>query len=140
MATMSVYADLSHLGAIRQFVTQSGHELNVDEQTISELQLAAEEICANAIIHGYGGRGGQIEVTVARVAEGIQMTVRDWGNSFDPESVPVPDVGAPLEQRPLGGLGLFLVQQLMDEVHFELGGLNGNSVTMIKRLGPNGGK
>lgn len=140
MATMNVYADLSHLVAIRQFVSQSGHKLDVDEQIVSDLQLAAEEICANAINHGYGGRGGQIEVTVERVAEGVQMTVRDWGNSFDPESVPVPDVDAPLEQRPLGGLGLFLVRQLMDEVHFEFGGVNGNSVTMIKRLGSDGEK
>jgi serine/threonine-protein kinase RsbW len=137
---MNVYADLSHLGAIRQFVTLTGHELDLDEQTISDLQLAAEEICANAISHGYGGRGGEIEVTVERIAEGIQMTVRDWGNSFDPETVPVPDLSAPLEERPLGGLGLYLVRQLMDEVHFELGGVNGNLVTMIKRLGPNGGE
>lgn len=134
MATIKVYADLSQLGTIRQFVIQSGQELNVDEKIIYDLQLAAEEICTNAISHGYGGRGGEIEITVERVAEGIQMMVRDWGNSFDPESVPIPDLSAPLEQRPLGGLGLYLVQQVMDEVHFELGGANGNSVTMIKRL------
>jgi anti-sigma regulatory factor (Ser/Thr protein kinase) len=59
--------------------------------------------------------------------------------AFDPEAVSVPDVDAPLEQRSLGGLGLFLVRQLMDDVRFEFSEERGNSVTMVKRLRHGGG-
>ena len=134
MATMNLSADLSQLGAIRTFVAQAGGELNLDEQILPDLQLAVEEICANVIEHGYSGQGGRLEVSIEAVEEGVQVTVRDWGIAFDPQAVPVPDVNAPLELRPLGGLGLFLVRQLMDEVRFEFDGEKGNSVTMVKWL------
>jgi anti-sigma regulatory factor (Ser/Thr protein kinase) len=140
MATMNLYADLSQLGAIREFVAQAGRELSVEECVVPDLQLAVEEICANSIQHGYDGQGGQIEVTVEMVEAGIQVTVMDWGISFDPQAVPIPDVEAPLEQRPLGGLGLFLVRKLMDEVRFEFDGERGNTVVMMKRCSRKGGK
>ncbi|HSR34499.1 MAG TPA: ATP-binding protein [Anaerolineae bacterium] len=140
MATMNLYADLPQLGAIREFVAQAGRELNVEECVVPDLQLAVEEICANSIQHGYNGQGGPIEVTVEAVEGGIQITVKDWGISFDPQAVPIPDVEAPLEQRPLGGLGLFLVRKLMDEVRFEFDGVRGNSVVMMKQCSKKGGK
>jgi serine/threonine-protein kinase RsbW len=63
----------------------------------------------------------------------VQLRIRDWGRSFDPASVPLPNIEAPLEERTLGGLGLFLVQKLMDEVKFETSGGDGNVITVIKR-------
>jgi serine/threonine-protein kinase RsbW len=77
---------------------------------------------------------------VQAVAEGVQLTVRDWGAAFDPEAVSVPDVDAPLEQRSLGGLGLFLVRQLVDDLRFEFDEERGNLVTMVKRLPSQGGE
>jgi serine/threonine-protein kinase RsbW len=138
MATMNLSADLSQLGAIRGFVAQAGRDLELDEQIVPDLQLVVEEICANVIEHGYGGQGGRIEVTVEPIEGAVQIKVRDWGIAFDPQAVPIPDVSAPLELRPLGGLGLFLVRQLMDEVHFEFDGEKGNTVTMVKRLAGHG--
>jgi serine/threonine-protein kinase RsbW len=134
MATMNLSASLSQLEAIRQFVVQVSCDLNLDEQIVPDLQLAVEEICANVIEHGYGGQGGRIEISIEAVQGGVQVRVRDWGIAFDPEAVPVPDVSVPLELRPLGGLGLFLVRHLMDEVRFEFDGEKGNSVTMVKWL------
>lgn len=135
---MRLHADLSQLGVIREFVVQASRDLDVDEKIIPCLQLAVDEICTNAIRHGYGGQGGPIEVTVESVEEGVQVMVRDWGVAFDPQAVPVPDVSAPLEERPLGGLGLFLVRQMMDDVRFEFRGAEGNTVTMVKRLNERG--
>jgi serine/threonine-protein kinase RsbW len=131
---MNLYADLTQLEVIREFVAQTIHELDLDEQMIPDLQLAVEEICANTLRHGYNGRSGKLEITIQSITDGVQVTVRDWGNTFDPDAVPLPDVDAPLEQRPLGGLGLFLVKQLMDEVTFEFDGAKGDSVKMIKRV------
>jgi serine/threonine-protein kinase RsbW len=133
MATIHLCGGLEHLSTIREFVTQTSRDLSIDEQDISDLCLAVDEICANVFIHGYGRQEGRIEVTVEPTDDGIRARVRDWGRAFDPRLVPVPDVQCCLEERPLGGLGLFLVHQVMDEVHFEFDGKQGNVVTMLKR-------
>jgi anti-sigma regulatory factor (Ser/Thr protein kinase) len=104
------------------------------------LQLAVDEACANVVQHGYGGQGGEIEITVERDGDGVRVTLRDWGTSFDPQAVPAPDVTASLEQRRLGGLGLFLIHQVMDDVSFAFDAEGGNVLTMVKRLQGRGGK
>ena len=140
MTTMHLWADLAQLRTIREFVAETCSDLCVDGRSIPDLQLAVDEICSNSIRHAYGGQGGQLQVTVQPVPEGVQVTVRDWGLAFDPEAVSIPDVDAPLEQRSLGGLGLFLVRQLVDDLRFEFDEERGNSVTMIKRCPRKGGK
>jgi serine/threonine-protein kinase RsbW len=140
MVTICLDADLSDLRTIREFVADAGRELDVDERTVSCLTLAVDEICTNVIKHGYNGHGGRLEVTVDPIRNGVQVTVRDWGRAFDPQAVPIPDVDAPLEERPLGGLGLFLVHNMMDEVQFDFHGDEGNTVTMVKCLKPEGGE
>ena len=132
-------ADLAQLAAIREFVAEASRSLDADEQAIRDLQLAVDEVCSNSIRHGYGGQEGQIEVFVERIGHSIRVVVRDWGMAFDPEQIPVPDLDLPLEERSLGGLGLFLVQQVMDDVRFGFNDSKGNSVTMVKRL-DRGGK
>jgi anti-sigma regulatory factor (Ser/Thr protein kinase) len=134
MAALSLDADLSQLATIRRFVLKVGSELGLDECTIDDLQLATEEACTNVIRHGYGGQGGTIELSIEAAGGGVRVTVRDWGKSFDPEAVPIPDVTAPLEERRLGGLGLYLMRHLMDEVSFEFDADEGNTLTMFKRL------
>ena len=134
MVTMRWRAELTHLAAIREFVVDTSRSLGADELAVRDLQLAVDEVCSNSVRHGYGGREGQIEVTVERVGQSIKVVARDWGRAFDPEQVPLPDPGLPLEQRSLGGLGLFIVRQVMDEVRFEFSDSHGNSVTMVRRL------
>jgi serine/threonine-protein kinase RsbW len=122
-------ADLAQLSVIREFVAESSRSLEADEQAIRDLQLAVDEVCSNSIRHGYGGQEGQIEVSVDRIGHSIRVVVRDWGRAFDPEQIPVPDLDVPLD-----GLGLFLVQQVMDDVRFEFDNSKGNSVTMVRQL------
>jgi anti-sigma regulatory factor (Ser/Thr protein kinase) len=140
MATLSLFADVSELATIREFVAQAGRDLGLDERRIYDLQLAVDEACANVVQHGYGGQGGEIEITFERDEEEVRVTLRDWGTSFDPQAVPAPDVTASLEQRRLGGLGLFLINQVMDDVSFEFDAESGNVLTMVKRLQGRGGK
>jgi serine/threonine-protein kinase RsbW len=134
MATLRLCADLSELCAIREFVSRTSRDLGLDNCVVQDLQLAVDEICSNVILHGYDGHCGEIEVTVERCEAGVQVIVRDRASAFDPQSVPIPDIDAPLQERPMGGLGLFLVRQLMDEVRFEFESEKGNSVTMVKRV------
>ena len=140
MVTVRWRADPAQLAAIREFVAEASRSLAADERAIRDLQLAVDEVCSNSIRHGYGGQDGQIEVSVERLGHSIQVVVRDWGVAFDPEQIPVPDLGIPLEDRALGGLGLFLVQQVMDDVRFEFDDSKGNTVTMVRRLDRKGKK
>lgn len=133
MATLRLCADLAQLTTIREFVARSGRELDLDRRANYDLQLAVDEACTNIVQHAYGGRAGEIEVTVEPGEGGVRVTVRDWGTPFELQKVPVPDVAAPLEQRDVGGLGLFLIHQLMDDVRFDIDAEHGNTLTMVKR-------
>lgn len=133
MTTLSLFADFEQLAKIRDFVATACCDLGLAQDAIYDLQLAVDEACANVIKHAYGGRGGKIKVTVKAVGDAVQVIIRDWGSAFDPQAVAIPDVTAPLEDRPLGGLGLFLMRRMMDRVHFQFDQEQGNTLTMTKR-------
>jgi serine/threonine-protein kinase RsbW len=85
--------------------------------TIYNMQLAADEIFANIAGHAYEGRNdGKIIVTLIFDEPTRRFTIEfyDTGASFEPSDVPIPDV----EDLPEGGFGLFLAQQLMDELKY----------------------
>jgi serine/threonine-protein kinase RsbW len=134
MAELSLQAGLDQLSTIRAFVGQVGCDLGLDERTIYALELAVDEACTNVIRHAYRGQGGEIRIRVEQMDDRVQVVIRDWGQAFDPQAIPLPDVTAPLEQRPLGGVGLFLMRQMMDSVEFEFSPNDGNKLTMTKRL------
>jgi len=132
MAELSLWADYSHLSSIRRFVGEVGEGLGIPERELYELELAVDEACANIIEHGYQGGSGKIEIQIQALNGGVQVVIRDWGVPFDPDSIPEPDVSAPLEERPLGGVGLYLMRKVMSQVHFSFDPQGGNTLTMTK--------
>ena len=88
--------------------------------------MCLEEVLSNVIRHGCSpGQDCGIRVRysiLGGVPGGIEIEVSDGANAFDPLALPPPDLTVPLEQRKAGGLGVFLVRQMMDEVHYENGG------------------
>ena len=133
MAELSLWAAYPDLSRIRRFVGEVGEDLGIPERELYDLELAVDEACANVIEHGYQGVGGKIEIQIEALNGGVQVVIRDWGEPFDPESIPVPDVTAPLEQRPMGGVGLFLMRRVMTQVEFAFDPQGGNTLTMTKR-------
>jgi anti-sigma regulatory factor (Ser/Thr protein kinase) len=100
-----------------------------------DIQLAVDEACANVVYHAYRGmEPGDMEVSCCLDGPELVIRVRDWGRSFDPASVPEPDLDAPLEERALGGLGLFLLKQVMDQIQYTFDPEEGNELKMVKRL------
>jgi serine/threonine-protein kinase RsbW len=132
MANLNLFIKLDNLCVAREFVVQAGRDLGLDPWVIDALQLAADEACSNIFRHAYGGQGGEMEITIEPVDDGVQVVLRDWGAAFDPQAVTCPDVTAPLEQRPYGGLGLFLIRNMMDQVEFQFDRQEGNTLTMVK--------
>ena len=122
------------LAAISEFVGQAARKACLDEQAVYQVQLAVDEACSNIIEHAYGGEGhGDIEIACRVNSVGLTVILRDSGRCFEPDSVPPPNLHASLENRDLGGLGLHLIYQVMDEVHFEFRPDSGNVLTMVKR-------
>jgi len=106
----------------------------MDDSEIYAVELAIDEACTNIIEHAYQGENrGDIECTCDCNDNCLTMVLHDHGKPFDPSTVTAPDLDADIDDRPVGGLGIFLMKQLMDEVHFEPLGESGNILTLIKR-------
>lgn len=122
------------MAKIAKFVTQAAVQAGLNETAIFAVQMSVDEACSNIIEHAYGGENiGDIDCTCKIDSQGLTVILHDWGAPFDPEKVPEPDLTSPLEKRKEGGLGLFFIRKLMDEVHFEFSAEKGNTLTMVKR-------
>lgn len=121
---------------IREFVGQVAREGQFTEKEIYSLQLAADEAATNIIEHAYEGvSDADLDITCEMQDDTLTITMRDDGKSFDPSSVKQPNLKADLSERQIGGLGLYLMRKLMDEVHYESNPNTGNLLTMTKRRG-----
>lgn len=124
----------ARMATIRSFVRHGVAKLGGSEDDGFAFELATDEAAANIFEHAYAGRGGEIAVTVSREGDSLVVCIRDWGRPFDPERVPPPDLDAPLEERQVGGLGLFLIRKFTDGVSFAFDPVRGNTITMRRRL------
>ena len=132
---MTVPGRYESLSEISDFVTAAVREAGWDEDQIFHVQVAVDEACSNIIEHAYGpGHSGQVTVTCCVTGQGdLVITVHDHGRPFDPATVPDPPIGAELEDLPEGGLGLYFMRKLMDQVTFRFDREHGNVLTMVKR-------
>jgi anti-sigma regulatory factor (Ser/Thr protein kinase) len=97
--------------------------------------MCLEEVLSNVIRHGcLPGQDCKVQVCYNLVPRGIEIEVSDAAKAFNPLSVPPPDLTVPLEQRRAGGLGVFLVRQMMDEVHYEY--RNGRNHFIFRKYWP----
>ena len=132
-------AEFHNLDDIRDFVGEAAQQVGFSEKEIYSIQLAADEASTNIIEHAYAGmEGGKLEVECTITGDELKIVMRDRGKSFDPSGVPEPNVKADLSKRKIGGLGMYLMRQLMDDVHYETSSEMGNTLTMIKRKGDAG--
>jgi len=132
--SLCLAAELENLAVIRDFVRESARALGVDPAIISDVVLATDEAATNVIVHGYQGRQGTIEIEVTREAMDLVVYVRDTAPPFDPTRASSPDLTRPLEERPPGGLGIYLIRQYMDEIIHRIMPRGGNELILKKRI------
>jgi len=136
MPNMTFPAQFEFLDEIREFVAQIAREGGFNEKEIYSLQLAADEAATNIIEHAYEGvTDADFEVGCDMRGDTIIITMRDTGKPFNPSNVKRPNLTADLSERKIGGLGLYLMRKLMDEVHYISSPITGNLLTMTKRRG-----
>jgi serine/threonine-protein kinase RsbW len=128
-------AVLDNVPVAIDFVTEAARPADLDERTLYQVQLAVDEACANVVNHAYQGmEPGEMEIVCSLDDFGLSIRIRDWGSGFEVDEVSDPDVDAPLEERILGGLGLYLIRQVMDLVEYRRGSEGCNELVMTKRL------
>lgn len=134
MPKVTFPARFEFLDEIRNFVGEEARRAGFDEKEIYSIQLATDEAASNVIEHAYQGiPDGEIDISCELQGDALVIVLHDRGKSFDPGKVRQPDLKADLSKRRIGGLGLYLMRRLMDEVHFERAGGEGNFLTMVKR-------
>lgn len=126
-------ATVRDLNDIREFLESAVLTLGGDDDIAGDLVLAVNEAVTNILLHGYKEVPGPVVVSVEADEADLQVRLIDDAPLFDPTAVPPPDVNLPLEERPLGGLGVHMMRQLTDELVYRVNGEGKNELLFIKR-------
>lgn len=130
----TIPAEMSGLNEILDGIAILLEEQGFPFELISDVQLATDEAVTNAILHGYDGKEGEVRVVAEADDQEVTISVEDRAPAFDPVSFVSRDVSKDGEDRPIGGLGIILIRNVMDEVSYEH--RDGKNIfTMVKRRG-----
>lgn len=110
-------------------------DMTADMALQFKIRLCVEEVVENIVSYAYTNGEGPMEASVLADTDGtITLVFKDRGVPFDPLAKPDPDITLSAEDRPIGGLGIFLCKQMMDNVRYEY--TDGQNVlTMVKKAG-----
>jgi serine/threonine-protein kinase RsbW len=131
-----VPAQHDQLARLATFVAVAAAEVGFDDTQVNRIELAVDEACSNIIDHAYMGEPGDIQLIVSVEPQHLLTIVLiDQGQSFNPDHVPAYAPCTSLDEARIGGLGIHLMRQAMDDVCYEFGvpGI-GNRLTMKKQL------
>ena len=116
-----VPADSAAMRQVEGFVAAFVKEHEVAADDAARILILLEELLTNLAKYGYSDRAepGVAEIELVLDGNRLEIEFIDDGCAFDPSAGPLPELGEPLEERPVGGLGLHLVRSLTDVVHYE---------------------
>lgn len=132
---LTICNELQELTKLPDFLENFCSDLPISPMLVLSLNLAIEEAMVNCIQYAYpAGTTGHITLNICwqETAQELQFTLSDAGSPFDPTATPAPDTTLSAEERPIGGLGIFLVHQIMDNVSYHRDG-DFNNLTMCKK-------
>lgn len=117
--TLNLHNDINEIPLLGEWVEALGEKLKLPMASVFQLNLALEEAVVNVMNYAYPGEKGKAVVLRAH-GDGSLVTfvLEDEGVEFDPTKAEDPDVSLDISERPIGGLGIFLVRQYMSEVKY----------------------
>lgn len=126
--------DLSEISRLNGFIEEIGEEFSLTPDVVFNLNLVLEEAVVNVINYAYPKEEHESIYLSAKIQDGsIIFVLSDTGKEFDPTLVPDADITLSAEDRQIGGLGIFLIRQIMNEVKYER--IDGKNVlTLEKKL------
>ncbi len=126
-------SQLAALEELEESLERFGTEQDWSPNLLFQMQLALEELACNVINHGYGEPGHEFDIAISSSPETVRIDVVDGARPYNPlTEAPEPDIGASLDERKVGGLGVFLVREISDELHYRRED-GKNRLTIVKR-------
>ena len=124
--------EVAELERLAIFIEQVAEESNLDPETTMNLNLALEEVVSNVILYAYPQKMGE-DITITAQLDGgtLVFTITDKGEEFDPTKVEEADVTLDAGDRQIGGLGIFIVRNIMNEVTYQR--LEGKNILTLKK-------
>lgn len=117
--SLTLINEVEQIALLQQFIEEVGDDLGLNAPLVMKLNLALEEAVTNVILYAYPKvPGKKIIVSVTLKGNDLIFTVTDTGVPFDPTLTENPDLNLSAEDRPIGGLGIFLIRQIMNEVTY----------------------
>jgi len=130
--TFHLKNDLSEINRLANIVLKFGKHNNLDEEIVGDLRLVLDEIVTNIISYGYeNNTDQQICICICYKDDEISVEVKDEGKPFNPIEAPGPDIEKPFEERETGGLGIYIVRKLMDELEYR--SIEGKNILIMKK-------
>jgi serine/threonine-protein kinase RsbW len=125
---------IDELTRVAAFIEELGEEWGFPLQLVISLNLVLEEALTNIILYGFEDESKHsIEVNFRKSADDLTITIIDDGKEYDPTLKEDPDIMLPVEERPVGGLGIFLIKKIMNSVEYRRIE-NKNYLILIKSL------
>ena len=116
---LKVKSKTENLSVIRDFISTSAAEARVTPDVVENIILAVDEACTNIIKHAYKSfPDGELIIKTKSTQSRFIISITDYGNSFEPDSIPEPDLQKYYRQKRVGGLGMYLMKTLMDDVKY----------------------
>ena len=128
-----VDATRENVEVVTEFIDKQLSDRNVERRLIAKTNVAIDELYSNIAQYAYDGVKGKITVQVGLSDSSFSITFIDSGKPFNPLEKEDPDVSLGAEDRGIGGLGIFIVKNTMDDVHYEYTD-NKNILTIVKNL------
>ena len=128
---LEIPADENNLGDVRDFIADICTRAGFSKRETSNTKLAVDEACSNIIQHAYRGRGGQIRLDVQAEPGQVEINIFDRGDPFEWASIKDPDLDQYVEIGKKGGLGIYLMGRIMDELNYQTSAA-GNRLYMMK--------
>ena len=134
---INIKSDTKNLSLIAGFIEKNFKKVKVSPVIIDEVLVGVDEAVTNVIKHSYKNDSGDIKMVLKMTDDKIIISIFDNGLVFNPDKVPKPEFSKKLSKRTIGGWGLYLMKQFMDEVEFNFKGTEGhaeNEVMMVKYI------
>lgn len=125
-------ATTKNLSDVRKFVSLQAKKHGFTDDQISDIRLAVDEACTNVIKHAYSfDDSKEFIVDLEFDKSALLIEITDFGTGFNPSKYEVPNLQRRIKQKKRGGMGIFLIQNLMDELSYDSDGSR-NVIKMIK--------
>ena len=130
---ITVRASTEYLSQVRDFVGEHAAAYGFNKQEVADIRLAVDEAYTNIIKHAYQNNTDEtVDIELGYNSEKFWVTLLDTGDTFDPLNYRKPDICQRIKEKKRGGVGVYLIRKLMDDVEYQTEDTT-NTIRMTKK-------